>query len=116
MYDEASEKTQVTLAPLADLFTAYLMDGTIAEEEYRDLLLHLAKGKDISDINSVNLLEVWSGIETYATRHDFLHWPLAFPDVFDEEGKGGFDATVGNPPWDILKPNSQEFFSAYDPL
>ncbi len=29
--------------------------------------------------------------------------------------QSGFSATIGNPPWDIVKPNSQEFFSAYDP-
>ena len=28
----------------------------------------------------------------------------------------GFDAVLGNPPWDIAKPNSKEFFSALDPL
>jgi len=115
MYDEAFEKTQATLVPLSDLFTTYLMDGTIAEEEYRDLFLRLAKGEDISNISNARLREIWARVEAYATRHDFCHWALAFPDVFAEDGKGGFDATVGNPPWDILKPNSQEFFSAYDP-
>jgi hypothetical protein len=28
----------------------------------------------------------------------------------------GFDAMPGNPPWDVMKPNSQEFFSDPDPL
>ncbi|MBD2426224.1 hypothetical protein [Phormidium sp. FACHB-1136] len=28
----------------------------------------------------------------------------------------GFDAIVGNPPWEIQKPNSKEFFSNIDPL
>ena len=23
---------------------------------------------------------------------------------------------IGNPPWDVMKPNSQEFFSDFDPL
>lgn len=32
-----------------------------------------------------------------------------------EEG-AGFDAMLGNPPWDIAKPKSQEFFSSIDPL
>jgi len=45
----------------------------------------------------------------------FFHWELEFPDVFTEEGTG-FDAVVGNPPWEIQKPNSMEFFSNHDPL
>ncbi|MCA9720176.1 MAG: hypothetical protein KC468_36280, partial [Myxococcales bacterium] len=45
----------------------------------------------------------------------FIHWELEFPDVFTEEG-AGFDAVVGNPPWEIQKPNSKEFFSNHDPL
>jgi hypothetical protein len=34
--------------------------------------------------------------------------------VFGPDGEGGFSATVGNPPWDVLSPNSAEFFVAYD--
>lgn len=48
-------------------------------------------------------------------RHLFFHWPIEFSEVFGQNGLGGFDATIGNPPWDIVKPNSQEFFSDYDP-
>ena len=50
-----------------------------------------------------------------AARHRFFHWELEFPDVFSETG-AGFDAVVGNPPWDIAKPVSMEFFSNVDPL
>ena len=45
----------------------------------------------------------------------FLHWELEFPDVFTEEG-AGFDAVVGNPPWETQKPLSQEFFTNHDPM
>ena len=45
----------------------------------------------------------------------FFHWELEFADVF-VSGKGGFDAVVGNPPWEISKPKSHEFFSRYDPI
>jgi len=45
----------------------------------------------------------------------FFHWELEFPDVFTEPG-AGFDAVVGNPPWEIQKPSSKEFFSDRDPL
>jgi hypothetical protein len=48
-----------------------------------------------------------------AGRHRFLHWPLAFPEVFiDEEGEplgnAGFDAVIGNPPWDMVRGDSGE--------
>ena len=45
----------------------------------------------------------------------FFHWELEFPDVFATTN-GGFDAVLGNPPWDIAKPKSQEFFSNFDPI
>ena len=50
-----------------------------------------------------------------AAEMRFFHWELEFPDVFREEGSG-FDALLGNPPWDIAKPVSKEFFSNLDPL
>ena len=50
-----------------------------------------------------------------AARKRFFHWELEFPDVFNTE-RSGFDAILGNPPWDIAKPNSKEFFSNIDPL
>jgi hypothetical protein len=41
----------------------------------------------------------------------FLHWSLAFPEVFsDADGNElalpGFDAVVGNPPWDMVRGDS----------
>lgn len=53
--------------------------------------------------------------ERVAIRKRFFHWELEFPDVFHAAGSG-FDAVIGNPPWDIAKPNSKEFFSNIDPL
>ena len=50
-----------------------------------------------------------------AARHRFFHWELEFPDVF-REAEAGFDAVLGNPPWDVAKPVSMEFFSNIDPL
>ncbi len=48
-------------------------------------------------------------------RARYFHWELEFPDVFVAQG-AGFNAVVGNPPWEIQKPNSREFFSDLDPL
>ena len=50
-----------------------------------------------------------------AAAKRFFHWELEFPDVFRQE-PSGFDAVLGNPPWETLQPNSKEFFSNVDPL
>lgn len=54
-------------------------------------------------------------IGALAQEHQFFHWEIEFADVFRPE-RPGFNAMVGNPPWEIAKPNSQEFFSSHDPL
>ncbi len=54
-------------------------------------------------------------VKDVAERVRFFHWELEFPDLFTEEG-AGFDAVVGNPPWETQKPLSLEFFSNYDPM
>jgi hypothetical protein len=46
-----------------------------------------------------------------AARERFFHWTLEFPEVFfDPSGRplpdGGFDAVVGNPPWEMLRGDS----------
>lgn len=48
-----------------------------------------------------------------AERRRFLHWEAEFPEVFfDARGQrapdGGFDAVVGNPPWDMVRGDSGE--------
>ncbi|HXF89854.1 MAG TPA: hypothetical protein VNK48_16010 [Xanthobacteraceae bacterium] len=49
-----------------------------------------------------------------------FHWPLEFPDVMAASGPGsgsgaGFDVVLGNPPWERIKLQEQEFFAARDP-
>jgi len=47
-----------------------------------------------------------------------LTYPLAFPEVFFPDGDPaqmhGFDAVIGNPPWDRLLPAAKEFFAGYN--
>lgn len=40
-----------------------------------------------------------------------FHWPLEFPDIVQT---GGFDVVLGNPPWERIKLQEQEFFAARD--
>ena len=41
-----------------------------------------------------------------------FHWPLEFPDIM---ARGGFDVVLGNPPWERIKLQEQEFFAARAP-
>ncbi|MFZ2302182.1 MAG: hypothetical protein WAW10_09985 [Gallionella sp.] len=49
-----------------------------------------------------------------ATQEHFLHWELAFPTVW-QNGVGGFDAIIGNPPWDRMKLQEVEWFAERKP-
>ena len=112
--DEALDATS-HLRPLADLFTAYLMDPNIQPDDYKEMFERLAKGLSVTNTLNPALPEILEAVEAYREWHHFYHWPLEFPEVFGPEGIGGFSATVGNPPWDVLQPNTQEFYATYDP-
>ncbi len=45
-------------------------------------------------------------------RMEPFNWVLEFAEVYAD---GGFDVIVGNPPWERIKPNRDDFFSRYDP-
>jgi hypothetical protein len=51
-------------------------------------------------------------VQATAQRNQCFHWPLEFPHIF---AAGGFDVMLGNPPWERIKLQEQEFFAAYDP-
>ena len=56
-------------------------------------------------------------IKALADDYAFFHWHLAFPEVFDRAsgGRGGFDAVLGNPPWERVKLQEKEFFATRSP-
>ena len=66
-------------------------------------------------------------ITRLAEQYNFLHWHLAFPDVFrvpadDEEPEneqtgwsGGFDVVLGNPPWDQVQARRKRVLRARVP-
>ena len=49
-----------------------------------------------------------------AREHSFLHWPLAFPQVFARD-RPGFDAVVGNPPWEEITVEELGFYTLFLP-
>ena len=64
-------------------------------------------------------VELWHKARTIADREGFLHWEVAFPGVWHHwqstSPKGGFDAVIGNPPWDRIKLQEVEWFATRDP-
>lgn len=62
-----------------------------------------------------NMEGIIGEVNELAVKHHFFHWELEFPDVFAGSDPG-FHAVLGNPPWEIRKPNSKEWFSNHDPL
>jgi hypothetical protein len=81
------------------------------------------------------ILQAWAGgtlpssddphrrsVERLRAQYRLFHWHLEFPQVFtadpDADGPGwlgGFDCVLGNPPWERVKLQEQEFFAAHAP-
>lgn len=58
----------------------------------------------------------WSAFEAVRARERFFHWELEFPEAFLDAERPGFDAVIGNPPWDKVLPARQEFYGRHDVL
>jgi hypothetical protein len=54
-----------------------------------------------------------SELDAWVGRGDAFHWPLEFPEAF--AGGGGFDAVVGNPPWEEITVEELAFYARYQP-
>ena len=80
----------------------------------------LAKGPAaVADGGSNSEFEgLWNDATSIADREGFLHWEVAFPGVWhrwqDARPAGGFDAVIGNPPWDRIKLQEVEWFATRD--
>ena len=54
-------------------------------------------------------------VHDLALQYRFFHWHLEFPTVFGPDLEGGFDIMLGNPPWERVKLQEEEFFASRDP-
>ena len=63
--------------------------------------------------------DLWNEARSIADREGFLHWEAAFPGVWHSwqsaRPQGGFDAVIGNPPWDRIKLQEVEWFATRAP-
>ena len=82
--------------------------------------------KDVGDVPAdcdaiawSEYIEWWKKTKSIAEREGFLHWEVAFPGVWRDwqsaSPEGGFDAVIGNPPWDRIKLQEVEWFATRDP-
>ena len=76
----------------------------------------LARGPDAL---SATFAQLWREAKSIADRESFLHWEVAFPGVWhrwqESRPQGGFDAIIGNPPWDRIKLQEVEWFATRAP-
>ena len=63
--------------------------------------------------------QIWQDTKSIARREEFLYWEVAFPGVWqywqNKRPQGGFDAIIGNPPWDRIKLQEVEWFATRVP-
>ncbi len=82
--------------------------------------------RNIEDNPHSILPHVKSEVRRLADEYQFFQWHLAFPDVFrlpestEAENShmgwnSGFDVVLGNPPWEAIEPEEQEFFGFHAP-
>lgn len=62
---------------------------------------------------------IWQAARELIEEERFLNWQITFPGVWknwaSKRLEGGFDAVVGNPPWDRIKLQQVEWFTARRP-
>lgn len=61
---------------------------------------------------------ILNGARALISEERFFNWQIAFPGVWEKwsgaERSGGFDAVVGNPPWDVLEFEEVPWFADRD--
>ncbi|MBP1150881.1 N-6 DNA methylase [Methylocaldum sp. RMAD-M] len=106
--DFLQQAKESRLAHAADLLLgAYLLPKTADRETQipTSATLYLALLTDTLDAGHRRQL---AAAQAVCREARVLHWPLAFPQVF---ATGGFDCVLGNPPWERIKLQEEEFFA-----
>jgi hypothetical protein len=83
------------------------VDPVVVAAPTNDLWRQIRDGQGKPPAETVNT------VSELASQYHFFHWHLAFPHVF---ASGGFDLVLGNPPWERVKLQEQEFFASRDPV
>lgn len=107
------------LQQAADLFVGAFLSPKAAPQDAehtptsRNLYLALFTDQAPEELSEAKQAERLVQATQRARDARVLHWPLAFVQVFQ---KGGFDCVLGNPPWERIKLQEEEFFAAENRL
>ena len=114
----ASEKArqqaeQSTLAKLADTYVAAFLAPKVPQGQAHIPLSGYLWGLMYPNPNQAAKPELAQAAHDLCRTHSVFHWWLAFPHIAD---KGGFSVMLGNPPWERIKLQEEEFFATRSPL
>jgi hypothetical protein len=109
-----SDPRLVNLSQAADLYIAAFLTS---KNELQSLDLKTSLVPTTSDVWAAIRGSTVYGPRLGASRQltskaCAFHWPLEFPDIMAD---GGFDVVLGNPPWERIKIQEQEFFASREP-
>jgi hypothetical protein len=104
---EAKDRLDRLLGPLRSLARAWAGAAMSRLRDSDDIWLGLA--------THVAEFGTWPATLTRAQadlmQTDAVAWDLQFPEIFP----AGFSVVLGNPPWDVVLPNTKDFVANYDP-
>jgi hypothetical protein len=89
-----------------DLYTYAFFQPYAEGIEEKDLVLSEGLARVLGGGGSANAQLEGRALE-WSQREGFFHWPLEFPEVWQQ---GGFDVVLANPPWERIKLQEKEFF------
>ena len=91
-----------------------LLDGLVKLlEPGQNLVTVISAGKLVGkDAATQAANDLMAKARALAAQETFFHWWTSFPTVFGAGSKGGFDAIIGNPPWDRIKLQEVELLNS----
>lgn len=113
-WNQANQQAQrSTLAKLADTYVAAFLAPKVPEGQHRIPLSGYLWGLLHPNANQPAVQDTAQAAHDLCRTHSVFHWWLAFPQV---AAKGGFAVMLGNPPWERIKLQEEEFFATRSPL
>lgn len=117
---DAANTTEATKAQ-ANAAAQLMADARTAAEPVRLLLdavvadrMGLLRLSDYEDLSELREVAGSSQIQKELAPARPAHFPYLFPEVFSRP-ETGFDVLLGNPPWDKLRHEPQQFWVKRDP-